>query len=71
MRRLITVPEFANVLRVRLARGYELARKLPPGARVELGRQIRIDEDLLAKWIQDGGTLSDGSEDQKSECQAD
>ena len=37
--RLITVPEWSkNYINVRVPRGYELARRLPRGVRVELGR---------------------------------
>jgi hypothetical protein len=59
--RLITVKKFSEVVNVRLARGYELARRLPPGVKVGLGRQVRINEEALAKWIESGGTLSDGN----------
>lgn len=57
---LITVKRFSEIAGVRLARGYELARQLPPGVRVLLGRQIRINEDALTKWIEAGGTLGNG-----------
>jgi len=56
--RLITVKRFSELAGVGLPRGYELARRLPPGVRVELGRQIRINEDALLKWIENGGTLN-------------
>ncbi len=62
--RLITIKQFAKTLNVRDARGYELARRLPPGVRVELGRQIRINEDRLAEWIEAGGTLAGGNASQ-------
>lgn len=58
--RLIDVEKFSENLGVRKARGYELARQLPPGVRVELGGQIRINEDALDRWIEKGGTLSNG-----------
>ena len=54
--RLITVQDFSELVGVALPRGYELARKLPPGIRVELGRQIRINEEALVRWIESGGT---------------
>jgi hypothetical protein len=55
--RFITVKEFSILLKVRLPRAYELARRLPPGIRVELGRQLRINEDALSRWLAEGGTL--------------
>ena len=64
--RLITVKTFSEITGVRLARGYELARRLPPGVRVGLGRQIRINEDALAKWIENGGTLASNLESDRN-----
>lgn len=53
-RKLLTVPEVAPILRVSEARAYELARDglLPV---VRLGRQVRVDPDVLAEWIRQGG----------------
>lgn len=56
--RLINVKQLSELTGTTLRRGYELARRLPPGVRVELGRQIRINEDALLKWIENGGTLN-------------
>jgi excisionase family DNA binding protein len=52
---LLTVPEAAELLRVKVARGYELARtgQIPT---VRLGRQVRIDAGRLAAFIRDGGS---------------
>jgi hypothetical protein len=58
MRRLITVKQWAKGLDVRLPRAYELARRLPPGVRVQLGRQLRIDEERADDWLANGGTLN-------------
>jgi len=51
---LLTVPEAAELLRVKPARGYELARtgRIPI---VRLGRQVRVDAGRLAALIRDGG----------------
>ncbi len=59
--RLITVKKFSEIADVRLPRGYELARRLPPGVRVGLGRQVRSDAEALARWIENGGTLANGN----------
>ena len=52
--RLLTIPDVAEVLRVRPPRAYELVREgvLPA---VRIGRQIRVSEDILRAWIARGG----------------
>lgn len=52
--RLLTVRQVAELLSVPQARAYELARAgmLPV---VRVGRQVRVDEDALRKWIASGG----------------
>ena len=52
--RLLTVTEAADLLRVRKARAYDLAREgvLPC---VRLGRQVRFDACALEEWIARGG----------------
>ena len=51
---LMKIPEMARVLDVPVDRGYALARKgIIPVVRV--GRQVRVDEDQLAAWIEAGG----------------
>ena len=52
--RLLTMPEVADLLRVRRARAYELARRgvIPV---VHVGRQVRVAEDDLHTWIRQGG----------------
>lgn len=52
---IVTVETWSKTLGVRVPRGYELARQLPPGVRIELGRQIRIDQEGFQKWIKEGG----------------
>ena len=51
---LLTVPEVARILRVRVPRAYELARQgaIPV---VRIGRQVRIQEEILREWITSGG----------------
>ena len=51
---LLTVPEVATQLRVSVPRAYQLAREgvLPV---VRLGRQVRIEEETLRKWVAQGG----------------
>ena len=52
--RLLLVREVAEVLRVPRSRAYELVREgLIPSIR--LGRQVRIPEAALRKWIDAGG----------------
>ena len=52
--KLLTVPEVAQVLRVPVARAYELTRSgvIPC---VRLGRQVRVSEAALRRFISDGG----------------
>jgi excisionase family DNA binding protein len=52
--RLMKIDEVARVLDVPVDRGYALARKgvIPV---VRIGRQVRIDRDQLAAWIEGGG----------------
>ena len=58
--KLLTAKEASAVLRVSPARLYELCRQqLVPCVR--LGRQVRIEEGALLRWIEEGGqALSDG-----------
>ncbi len=60
--RLTTVEHGAQILGVSDGRLYEMVRTglLPPGVVVHLGRQIRIDEDALAEWINAGGQALPG-----------
>jgi hypothetical protein len=68
--RLMTVQEFSKIIDVRLPRAYELARRLPPGVRVALGRQIRINEDALTRWLEAGGTLFERPADKTESARA-
>ena len=56
---LLTIPETAQVLGIREARVYDLARDglLPV---VHLGRQLRVSEGALRAWIAGGGTALPG-----------
>ena len=57
--RLLTISEVSDLLRVPQARAYELAREgvIPT---VRIGRQVRVSEAALARWIDQGGrSLSD------------
>jgi hypothetical protein len=65
--RLITVPEWSDSLKVRVPRGYELARRLPPGVRVELGRQVRINEEAWARLVEAGWAISEDGEASEGE----
>ena len=51
---LMKIPEVAHELDVPVHRGYTLARKgiIPV---VRIGRQVRVDRDQLAAWIEAGG----------------
>lgn len=51
---LLTVPDVADELKVPVARVYDLVRKrvLPS---VQIGRQVRVDQVALQKWIKRGG----------------
>lgn len=54
--KLLRMPEVAALIDTSLPRAYELVRQgVIPGV-VRLGRQIRVNPDVLAKWMtQDGG----------------
>lgn len=54
--RLLRIPEVAARLDVTAQRAYELARSrsLPT---VRIGRQLRVDPDVLQAWIDSGGQL--------------
>jgi excisionase family DNA binding protein len=63
---LLTVPEVARVLRVSPPRVYELARDgLIPVVR--LGRQVRVEQDALRRWIASGGQALPGGWRRQSE----
>ena len=51
---LLRIPEVAGIIRTSEGRVYELVRDnvLPA---VRLGRQLRVDEDVLREWIRAGG----------------
>lgn len=52
--RLLPIARVSEILGVPQSRVYELIRlKLLPA--VHLGRNVRVDEDTLDKWIQQGG----------------
>ena len=55
--RLMTIQEVAEILRVPRSRAYALAREgLIPSVR--LGRQVRVDQEALRKWVKDGGHVT-------------
>lgn len=56
---LLTVLQVAELLQVNVTRVYEVCRLglLP---HVRIGRQVRISEDELKDWIQNGGTSLPG-----------
>lgn len=57
--RLLLVNEVAEILRLSRARVYELIRQeLLPHTR--LGRQIRVDEEVLREFVQSGGQALPG-----------
>ena len=52
--KLLTIPEVARLLQVRVPRAYQLARDgVVPVVRV--GRQVRVDARALQEWIISGG----------------
>jgi len=52
----------AEILNVKEGRFYEMVRTglLPRGVVVRLGRQVRVDEDALREWVQQGGQALPG-----------
>ncbi len=55
--RISTVETWSKSLNVRIARGYELARQLPRGVRIQVGRQVRINQDAFEAWVEAGGSF--------------
>ena len=52
---MLTVSELASRLKVTRKRAYDLVRYgMVPCVRI--GRQVRIDERVLERWIQSGGS---------------
>ena len=62
---LMTIEEASDLLKVKPHRIYEMARGglLPC---VRLGRQVRISEDALRRWIENGGQALPGGWKQES-----
>lgn len=58
-RMLLTLPEVATILGISKERCYSIAREgiLPT---VRIGRQIRVDNEQLYRWIDDGGKALSG-----------
>ena len=56
--RMITVEDFAAAAGVPLHQGYDLARAMPAGVKVKLGRRVRLLEEPLRVWLAAGGHLS-------------
>ena len=57
--RLAKAEQVAQVLDMKKARVYQLARDVfPPGVVVRVGRQTRFDLAALYVWIERGGTLA-------------
>ncbi|ELK43456.1 helix-turn-helix domain-containing protein [Brevibacillus agri] len=58
-RTLLTMPEVAKILGISKERSYAIARDglLPT---VRIGRQIRVDQEQLNSWIQNGGQALSG-----------
>lgn len=61
--RLITVETFASQAGINKHQGYEMARRMPPGILIKLGRRVRLDADRLADWLRAGGTYDEGRQD--------
>ena len=58
-KKLLRLPEVAEILDLKEDRVYALAREgiLPV---VHVGRQLRVDPDKLSEWIDNGGKAFDG-----------
>ena len=57
--RLLTIKEVAEILRVRDQRAYQLIHaKILPAVRI--GRQLRVSEDSLRKFVESGGQALPG-----------
>ncbi len=59
--KLLRMSEVAALIDTSLARAYELVRQgVIPGV-VRLGRQIRVNPDVLAKWMTQDGRVTTGA----------
>jgi excisionase family DNA binding protein len=59
--KLLRMSEVAALIDTSLPRAYELVRQgVIPGV-VRLGRQIRVNPDVLAEWITQGAFISAGA----------
>lgn len=56
------VPDLAARLGVPLHRGYEIARARKVPGIVRIGRQIRVNMDVLEEWIASGGDGEDAGD---------
>ena len=56
MNKLIKVEEFAKQAGLSRFCAYDMARKMPPGVVVRLGRRVRLDSEKLNEWLAAGGT---------------
>ena len=60
MVRLLTVHEVADILRLTTEGVYRLARRRAIPV-VHVGRQVRVPEEGLRRWLEAGGTCSLGA----------
>ena len=60
--RLLSMKEASEMLLISTSRGYEMARQgiLPHGVVVRLGRQLRVNEERLQEWLDNGGQALPG-----------
>ncbi len=59
--RLLRVPDVAKLLDVTRGRAYALIREGVIPA-VRLGRQVRVDPEVLRIWLSQGGDRNDGEQ---------
>jgi len=55
---MISIEEFSNSIGLKRHQGYDLARQMPPGVVIRLGRRIRLNAERLQEWLAAGGHLA-------------
>lgn len=58
MQKLLTVQEFATILRVKPRSVYRIAKNLPLGIVAKVGGSLRFDQGRLDAWLANGGQLT-------------
>lgn len=55
---LIKVEQFAKDANLSRTQAYGVVAKMPDGVKVRLGGRVRLNEDKLKEWIEQGGNVA-------------